>query len=237
VARTLLDISEKVSAKPASKGIGPRSIRNEILLALPSKECAAVRAELEFLEMPAYNLLNEMGETIEFCYFMNSGMTSILTIMGDGKGVEVGLTGKEGFIGLPLIVGLKTSATRAIVQITGSAFRISAAKLLEALAKCPQLGKKLNRYAQELGMQATQVAACNRVHNVVQRLARWLLMSQDRVGGGYCASDAGVPFPHAGNAARQRDGCRRDSSESGSDQIRPRLRDHRQPKQAGSGIL
>jgi len=183
VARTLLDISEKVSAKPASKGIDPRSIRNEILLALPSKECAAVRAELEFLEMPAYNLLNEMGETIEFCYFMNSGMTSILTIMGDGKGVEVGLTGKEGFIGLPLIVGLKTSATRAIVQITGSAFRISAAKLLEALAKCPQLGKKLNRYAQELGMQATQVAACNRVHNVEQRLARWLLMSQDRVGG------------------------------------------------------
>ena len=184
MAKTQLDVSEKASAKSPSKAIDPRAIRNEILLALPSKECTAVLAELEFVEIPAYDLLNEMGETIEFCYFMNSGMTSILTIMGDGKGVEVGLTGKEGFIGLPLIVGLKTSATRALVQITGSAFRISAAKLLEALAKCPQLGKKLNRYAQELGMQATQVAACNRVHNVEERLARWLLMtSQDRVGG------------------------------------------------------
>ncbi len=140
-------------------------------------------AELEFVEMRSHDLLNEMGEPIEYCYFMNSGMTSILTIMGDGKGVEVGLTGKEGFIGLPLVVGLKTSATRAIVQITGSAFRLSAARALQALNKCPQLSRRLNRYSQELGMQATQVAACNRLHDVEERLARWLLMSQDRVGG------------------------------------------------------
>ena len=140
-------------------------------------------AELEFVEMRSHDLLNEMGEPIEYCYFMNSGMTSILTIMGDGKGVEVGLTGKEGFIGLPLVVGLKTSATRAIVQITGSAFRLSAARALQAVNKCPQLSRKLNRYSQELGMQATQVAACNRLHDVEERLARWLLMSQDRVGG------------------------------------------------------
>jgi len=142
-----------------------------------------VLAELEFVEMRSHDLLNEMGEPIEYCYFMNSGMTSILTIMGDGKGVEVGLTGKEGFIGLPLVVGLKTSATRAIVQITGSAFRLSAARALQALNKCPQLSRRLNRYSQELGMQATQVAACNRLHDVEERLARWLLMSQDRVGG------------------------------------------------------
>jgi len=169
-------------AKPSTRGVDPRSIRNEILLSLPSKECAAVLADLEFVEMRNYDLLNEMGEPIEYCYFMNSGMTSILTIMGDGKGVEVGLTGKEGFIGLPVIVGLKTSATRAIVQITGSAFRLSTPQLLLALTKCPQLVQKLNRYSQELGMQATQVAACNRLHQVEQRLARWLLMSQDRIG-------------------------------------------------------
>jgi CRP-like cAMP-binding protein len=170
-------------AKPSSRGIDPRSISNEILLSLPPKESAAVLSELEFVEMRAYDLLNEMGEPIEHCYFMNSGMTSILTIMCDGKGVEVGLTGRDGFIGLPLIVGLKTSATRAIVQITGSAYRISAPQLLQLLAKCPRLMQRLNRYSQELGMQATQVAACNRLHDVEQRLARWLLMSQDRVGG------------------------------------------------------
>lgn len=183
MAKTQPGFSGKFVPKSAPKGIDPRSVRNEILLSLPSKECTALLAELELMDVPAYDLLNEMGEAIEYCYFMNSGMTSILTVMGDGKGVEVGLTGKEGFIGLPLVVGLKTSSTRAIVQISGSAYRVSAAKLLEALAKCPQLGKNLNRYAQELAMQATQVAACNRLHDVSKRLARWLLMSQDRVGG------------------------------------------------------
>jgi CRP-like cAMP-binding protein len=183
MAQTQSSFSEKFTAKSSTKGIDPRSVRNEILLSLPARESAALLSELEFVQMRAYDLLNEMGESIEFCYFMNSGMTSILTIMGDGKGVEVGLTGKEGFIGLPVIVGLRTSATRAVVQITGSAFRLSTEKILQSLAKSPQLAKRLNRYSQELGMQATQVAACNRLHGVEQRLARWLLMSQDRVGG------------------------------------------------------
>ena len=183
MAKTPLDFCEKFTAKSPSRSIDPRSLRNEILLSLPPKESATVLSELEFVDMRAYDLLNEMGETIDFCYFMNSGMTSILTIMGDGKGVEVGLTGKEGFIGLPVIVGFRTSATRAVVQITGSAFRLRSEKILQALAKCPHLARRLNRYAQELAMQATQVAACNRLHTVEERLARWLLMSQDRVGG------------------------------------------------------
>jgi CRP-like cAMP-binding protein len=137
VARIKPNFSHKVTPKSSAAGIDPRSIYNEILLSLPSKECAALLSELEFVEMRAYDLLNEMGEPIQYWYFMNSGMTSILTIMGDGKGVEVGLTGKEGFIGLPLVVGLKTSATRAIVQITGSAFRLRAAQILQALGNCP----------------------------------------------------------------------------------------------------
>lgn len=182
MSKTSSGFSGKFVAKPSSRGVDPRSIRNEILLSLPAKECATVLSELEFVEMHSYDLLNEMGEPIEYCYFMNSGMTSILTIMGDGKGVEVGLTGKEGFIGLPVVVGLITSATRAIVQITGSAYRLSTPQILQVLAKCPRLTRRLNRYSQELGMQATQVAACNRLHEVEQRLARWLLMSQDRIG-------------------------------------------------------
>ena len=176
------DFSSRFTLKRSSSGIDPGSIRNEVLLALPPKESDAVLSELEFLETKSYDLLNEIGEPIEYCYFMNTGMTSILTVMNDGKGVEVGLTGKEGFVGLPLVVGLQTSATRAVVQISGTAFRISAASLVRTLRKCPQLEKKLNRYSQELAMQSAQVAACNRLHEVEQRLARWLLMSQDRVG-------------------------------------------------------
>jgi CRP-like cAMP-binding protein len=183
VAKINSGSSEKLIAKSSTNGSEPPVVRNEILLSLPAKECATVLAELEFGELRAHDLLNEMGEVIEYCYFMNSGMTSILTVMADGKGVEVGLTGKEGFVGLPVIVGLKTSPTRAIVQIAGSAFRLSVAQILRALSRCPQLEKRLNRYSQELSMQATQVAACNRLHEVEQRLARWLLMSQDRVDG------------------------------------------------------
>jgi CRP-like cAMP-binding protein len=97
VAKTQVVVSETYQAKSSSnsKGIDPRSIQNEILLSLPSREHAALLSELEYVEMRAHDLLNDAGEAIEFCYFMNSGMTSILTIMGDGKGVEVGLTGKE----------------------------------------------------------------------------------------------------------------------------------------------
>jgi CRP-like cAMP-binding protein len=183
VAKVNSGSSEKLIVKSSANGSQPPAVRNEILLSLPAKEYAIVLAELEFGELRAHDLLNEMGEVIEYCYFMNSGMTSILTVMADGKGVEVGLTGKEGFVGLPVIVGLKTSPTRAIVQIAGSAFRLSVAQILRALSRCPQLEKRLNRYSQELSMQATQVAACNRLHEVEQRLARWLLMSQDRVDG------------------------------------------------------
>jgi CRP-like cAMP-binding protein len=103
--------------------------------------------------------------------------------MKDGKSVEVGLAGKEGFIGLPLIVGLSTSPTRVVAQVGGSAFRIRASDLKQVLRQCPKLQQELNRFAQTMAMQATQVAACNRLHEVEERLARWLLMSQDRLGG------------------------------------------------------
>ncbi len=105
--------------------------------------------------------------------------------LSGGKTVEVGLTGKEGFVGLPLVVGLNTSATRAIAQIAATGFQVSATKMVEVLHTCPELETGLNRYSQALAMQATQVAACNRVHEVEERLARWLLMCQDRVGGNY----------------------------------------------------
>jgi CRP-like cAMP-binding protein len=96
--------------------------------------------------------------------------------------VEVGLIGQEGFVGLPLVGGLSTSPTRTVMQVAGSGFRISAKALGPAFEECMQLRTNLLRYSHELTMQATQVAACNRLHEVDERLARWLLMSQDRLG-------------------------------------------------------
>jgi CRP-like cAMP-binding protein len=158
------------------------TLRNSILQRLPQAERALILSKAEYLPLPARTLLVEMGQPIEMCYFMNSGVASIIRVMSDGKSVEVGLAGREGFVGLPLIVGYRTSPIRAIIQISGGAYRLGARDLLFALPKCPRLEVSLQRYAQELSLQAIQVAACNRLHDVDQRLARWLLMSHDRIG-------------------------------------------------------
>jgi len=156
-------------------------MKNVILLQLPPSERAAVFSKLEFMQLPVHTVLNEMAEPIKFCYFINTGLASILNVMSDGKTVEVGLAGKEGFVGLPLIVGFDTSPTQTLIQIAATGFRISGKELLDCLRDCPVLEKSLNRYSQELALQVTMVAACNRLHEVEHRLARWLLMSQDRV--------------------------------------------------------
>jgi CRP-like cAMP-binding protein len=127
-------------------------------------------------------VLQEAGESIEFTYFPNTAMISILTVMADGSSVEVGLAGKEGFVGLPLIAGFRTSATRAVTQSEGTTYRVNADTLLEVLRQCPKLARLLLHYSQEVAMQLAQIAACNRLHEVDERLARWLLMSHDRIG-------------------------------------------------------
>jgi CRP-like cAMP-binding protein len=132
---------------------------------------------------PTPTVLNEIGQPIKFAFFVNDGLASVLSIMADGKSVEVGLCGKEGFVGIPLTVGFRTSHTRTIVQVAGSAFRMSAKDLVAALRDCPKLMAGIQQFAQELNLQSSQVAACNRLHEVEERLARWLLMPQDRLGG------------------------------------------------------
>ena len=164
-------------------GMDGQQMHNEILLGLPRAESAVLFPYLEYVPMPTHHVLHEAGQTITHGHFINSGLASVLNLMKDGKSVEVGLAGKEGFIGLPLIVGLSTSPTRVVAQVAGSAFRIRASDLKRVLPQCPKLQQELNRFAQTMAMQATQVAACNRLHEVEERLARWLLMSQDRLGG------------------------------------------------------
>lgn len=108
-------------------------------------------------------------------------MISILSVFPDGKSVEVGLVGKEGMVGLPLLVGFRTSPTRAISQIDATAFRVDGEALTAFLSKSPLFERSLNRYSQIFAMEVTQIAACNRLHDVEERLARWLLMCADRV--------------------------------------------------------
>jgi len=171
----------KSSSTSRKRSFAGHAIHNAILLELPRKECERIFSQMEFVQIPSRFVLNERAETIKFGYFINSGLISILNVMSDGKSVEVGLTGKEGFVGLPLAVGFGTSPTRAVAQIAGAAFRVSAEAMENILRECPELEKHLHRYALELALQGAQLAACNRLHEVDERLARWLLMSQDRV--------------------------------------------------------
>ena len=159
------------------------ALTNGILRSLPRNEFNAIFPALELVPLPLHLVLNEAANPISFGYFLSGGLASILTVLGNGKIVEVGLTGAEGFVGLPLVVGLKSSAQRIIVQVAGSAFRISARNITAALVEAPALRRRLDQYGQEIAMQSSQIAACNRLHNANQRLARWLLMSQDRLGG------------------------------------------------------
>lgn len=166
---------------PSPPTIDEQPVDNEILLSLPAQERDEIFPLLTFVELRTHDVLHEPGEAIKFGYFLNSGMTSILTVLAEGKSVEVGLTGKDGLVGLPLIVGFSSGPTQAVVQIAGNGFRINARALAQVVRKCPVLANLLQRYVQMLAMQGTQVAACNRLHEVDERLARWLLMCQDRI--------------------------------------------------------
>ena len=141
-------------------------------------------AELEFVRLRTGQLLHEVGDTLKSAYFCNSGLVSILSVFPDRKSVEVGLIGKEGFVGIPLIAGFRRAATRAVVQIEATAFRIDAENLTEMLRKFPRLERQMQQFSQILALEVTLVAACNGLHEVEERLARWLLMCADRVGNG-----------------------------------------------------
>ena len=167
-------LPKKSSAPPPSADGDGNHIYNEILLALPEKEAEQILRKLEFVRLNTHQVLHESGDTLKSAWFCNSGLVSILSVFPDGKMVEVGLVGKEGFIGVPLVAG-------AVTQIEGTAFRIDSDKLVILLRECPILERRLQQFSQILAMQVTQIAACNRLHEVDERLARWLLMSADRV--------------------------------------------------------
>ncbi len=174
--------SVKLSPKPPPSDGDGNQIHDQILLDLPPKERETLFPKLELVRLKTHHVLHEPGDTLKSAYFCNTGLISILSVFPDGKSVEVGLVGKEGFVGIPLVAGFRTSPTRAIAQIEATAFRVDGETLMVILRQCPRLERKLQQFSQLMAMQVTQIAACNRLHEVNERLARWLLMSADRVG-------------------------------------------------------
>lgn len=168
------------SVTPPNDGDG-NHVGNLILLGLSDEDYNEVLPRLELVRLKLHQVLYEAGETIKSGYFISSGVISVLAVQPDGKSIEVGLIGREGFVGLPLLVGYHTSPTRTVTQGDGVAYRCSAQDLTSLMEKLPALEKQLHRFAYKLAMQTTQIAACNRLHEVEERLARWILMTGDRI--------------------------------------------------------
>jgi CRP-like cAMP-binding protein len=157
-----------------------KPVSNLILLSSSDGDYNSLRPHLEYVSLPNHLVLHEAGK-LEFAYFPNRGLISLVVVMKDGKTAEAGIVGNEGFIGTPAAVGLSRSPLQAVVQITGDGFRVEVAALQNTLESTPHLQLMLSRYAVVQGMQVAQTAACNRLHGIEQRLVRWLLMAQDRV--------------------------------------------------------
>ena len=158
-----------------------KQVSNKVLLATPDNEYESMRPDLTYVDLPHHLSLHEPTQKIEFVYFPNRGMVSQVVVTKDGRTVEVGVVGSEGYVGAGLAIGLSRSSVREIVQIAGDGFKMMGNALERILRSAPQLQIILNRHSGLQGMQVAQTAACNRLHDIQQRLARWLLMTRDRV--------------------------------------------------------
>jgi CRP-like cAMP-binding protein len=158
-----------------------RAVHNAILLSIPDKEYNLLQRHLEHIDFPQHHILQEAGAKTEFAYFLNGGMASLVVLTSDGRSVEVAMVGKDGIVGTPLSVGLELGPQRAVMQIPGIGLRVKSSVLMDVLNSTPELQVKWNRYGLIQALQVAQIAACNRLHEIEQRLARWLLMCQDRV--------------------------------------------------------
>jgi CRP-like cAMP-binding protein len=161
-----------------------KPVSNLILLSISDSDYSSIRPLLEYVNLPNHLVLHEAGGTLEFAYFLNRGLISLVVVMKDGKTAEAGIVGNEGFTGTLAAVGLNRSPLQAVVQITGDGFRVEVGALQDTLESAPHLQMLLSRYGAIRGMQIAQTAACNRLHDIEHRLARWLLMTQDRMDSG-----------------------------------------------------
>jgi CRP-like cAMP-binding protein len=154
--------------------------RNRLLAALPPDGLARLRPRLEPVELPYGRSLHLPNSPIEAVHFVKAGAVSTLASFEDGALVEVGVVGREGLVGLPLVLGAAASPPEARVQMAGTALRLGAEAFREELGQSPAWGALLLRYALAFHALVAQGAGCNARHPLEQRLARWLLQAHDR---------------------------------------------------------
>ncbi|MDD5578111.1 MAG: Crp/Fnr family transcriptional regulator [Methylobacter sp.] len=153
---------------------------NRLLAALPGKDRERLLAHCELVELMFADVIYKPGELILHVYFPINSSISLVTRLEGSASLEVGLIGNEGMLGIPLMLGVEVSPFLALVQSSGPALRMNVASFLQELERSAALQRELNLYLYVLISQLAQTAACTRFHVVEARLARWLLMTQDR---------------------------------------------------------
>jgi CRP-like cAMP-binding protein len=155
---------------------------NRILASIPRSQYQRLRPQLEPVGLTFGQVLYEPGQVIRHVYFPVDCLISLLTAVDKRRTLEVGMVGNEGMAGMPFILGMGISGVRALVQGSGGALRMTSARFRIEFNRIPRLQQTLYRYTYALMAQISQTAACNRFHEAEARLARWLLMTRDRVG-------------------------------------------------------
>lgn len=161
----------------------PVAVRNQLLARLPPEVSGRLLPRMRSFSLSTRDSLIMPDTLIDAVYFVESGWVSLVAALEDGTQAEVGLIGREGMVGLPLITGVETAFVEAFVQGSGSALRMEASAFRNAMEEEPTLRDLLFRYLEAMSSQTAQTAACNGRHDLEQRLARWLLMAHDRADG------------------------------------------------------
>jgi CRP-like cAMP-binding protein len=169
-----------MSASPGAGTSG--SSRNEILAGLPKAEYERLSGDFKEVHLKRGDELHGPDEEIPFVYFPTNGVASLVAIGPDGEAVDTLMIGREGMVGLPVFLGTDQMPVRAIVQVELTAQRLPSERLRDELERGGALSKLLQRYTQMVLVEIAQLVLCNRLHNLEQRTARWLILIDDRVG-------------------------------------------------------
>ncbi|MFN6487340.1 MULTISPECIES: Crp/Fnr family transcriptional regulator [unclassified Nostoc] len=154
---------------------------NKLLAALPSNDYERLLPHLKLVLLSTRQVIYEPGEPITYVYFPQNAVISIVTCMKDGSTVEVGIVSNEGMVGIPVILGGNTTTTKAFVQIGGAGMQMDADVFRSEFNQGGAIQNLLLRYVRAIYTELTQGCACNRLHTLEERLARWLLTVSDRL--------------------------------------------------------
>src|ERR1700704_863020 len=188
--------------------------RNRLLLALPSSDLHQLTPELEHIPCEREQVLMDADSPLDHVFFPHSGVVSVVAVYADGSIIEMATIGREGCSAVQAVFGAKISSVRLLVQIPGSASKMSRAAFARAMGSMPSFRGLMFAYVQAFLEQVMASVACNGAHNLKERLARWLLMMRDRsdedvlpITQNLLAEMLGVQRPSISNAAQELEGA------------------------------